>query len=141
MEKLFASWKSTGKKNTSRKIILPWTIGKILQIVLPKIKFFFIRAIIVNGIKHARNKSAQAKLARYLLFVNRIGPRDPNITTNAAVFPMNARKNINNDMIFVTHSASVILVWFAGAGDNEEFRIANIRHFVSIKECFLSRNK
>jgi hypothetical protein len=85
-------------------------MGKILQIIFPKIKFFFIRAIIVNGIKHARNKSAQAKLARYLLFVNRIEPLDPNITTNAAVFPTNARMNINNDIIFVIHSASIILV-------------------------------
>jgi len=79
-----------------------------LQIIFPNIKFLFILAIIVKGIKHARNKSAHAKLAKYLLFVNRIGPLEPNITISAAVFPINARINIINDTPFVIHSASLI---------------------------------
>ena len=45
-------------------------MGKILQIIFPNIKFLFILAIIVKGIKHARNKSAHAKLAKYLLVFN-----------------------------------------------------------------------
>ncbi|CAF4553796.1 unnamed protein product, partial [Rotaria magnacalcarata] len=57
----------------------------------------------VKGIKHARNKSAHAKLAKYLLLVNRIGPLEPNITMSAAVFPINARTNIINDILFVIH--------------------------------------
>jgi hypothetical protein len=65
--------------------------------------------MIVNGIKQARNRSAHAKLAKYLLFVNRIGPLEPNITISAAVFPMNAKTNIINDTLMVIHSASLIL--------------------------------
>ena len=69
-------------------------------------KFFFIRAIIVNGIKDARNKSAHAKLTKYLLFVKRIGPREPNMTINAALFPKTARRNIIDDIIVINHSRS-----------------------------------
>lgn len=71
-------------------------------------KFLFILAMIVNGIKQARNKSAHAKLAKYVLLVKRIGPREPNITISAAVFPINARTNIINEILFVIHSASLI---------------------------------
>ena len=71
-------------------------------------KFFFIRAIIVKGIKHARNKSAHAKLAKYLLFVNRTGPLEPNITISAAVLPINAKINIIDETVIVIHSASLI---------------------------------
>jgi hypothetical protein len=87
-------------------------MGKILQIIAPNIKFRFILAIIVNGIKHARNKSAHAKLTKYLLFVNRIDPREPNITTNAAVFPSKARINIINEILFKIHSPSLLFERF-----------------------------
>ncbi len=109
-------------------------MGNILQIIFPKIKFFFIRAIIVNGIKHARNKSAHAKLTKYLLFVNRIGPREPNITTSAAVFPSKARIKIINEIIFKAHSSSVLcekFVEFEYIMENifEEFvRFKYVRH-------------
>lgn len=69
-------------------------------------KFFFIRAIIVNGIKDARNKSAHAKLTKYLLFVKRIGPREPNMTINAALFPKTARRKINDEIPVINHSIS-----------------------------------
>jgi len=92
-----------------------------LQIIGPNIKFRFIRAKIVNGIKHARSKSAHAKLTKYLLFVKRIGPREPNITINAAVLPRNARENIINDILFVNHSAFVMFIVFV------RFRGTNVR--------------
>ena len=59
----------------------------------------------VNGIKHARNKSAQARFAKYLLLVNRIGPLQPNITINAAVFPINARRKIIDEKLLGIQSA------------------------------------
>lgn len=79
-----------------------------MQISGPNTKFRLTLAIIVNGIKHARNKSAHAKLTKYLLFVNLIGPRDPNITISAAVFPSTANTNINNDILFIIHSPSLM---------------------------------
>ncbi|CAF4720657.1 unnamed protein product, partial [Rotaria sp. Silwood2] len=83
-------------------------MGKILQISGPKTKFRLTLAIIVNGIKQARNKSAHAKFTKYLLFVNLIGPREPNITKSAAVFPSTARTKIINDILFIIHSPSLI---------------------------------
>ncbi len=105
-------------------------MGRILQIIGPNIKFRFIRAIIVNGIKHARNKSAHAKLTKYLLFVNRIGPREPNITTSAAVFPSKARIHINNDILFNIHSPSLLFEIFVKFIEIifDEFRFVDTRH-------------
>ena len=112
-------------------------MGKILQISGPNTKFRLTLAIIVNGIKHARNKSAHAKLTKYLLFVNLIGPRDPNITKSAAVFPSTARTKIINDILLIIHSPSLIfeereefvkdIVEFNN-NKYEEFRVVNIRH-------------
>jgi len=107
-----------------------------LQIIGPNIKFRFILAIIVNGIKHARNKSAHAKLTKYLLFVNLIGPREPNITINAAVLPSKARIKINNDILLIIHSPTLlfdIFVEFKVDRDVmdeifKEFRLINNRH-------------
>lgn len=119
-----------GKKSQmncyQRVIELPCTMGRILQIIAPKMKFFFIRAIIVNGIKDARNKSAHAKLTKYLLFVNRIGPREPNITTNAATFPNIARIKIIIDKILIIHSISVLFEEFIDE-IFDEFRMVNNR--------------
>ncbi len=111
-------------------------MGKTLQIIGPNIKFRFILAIIVNGIKHARNKSAHAKLTKYLLFVNLIGPREPNITTNAAVLPSKARTKIINDILLRIHSSSVLFDKFVEFKVDinvldeifEEFRLINDRH-------------
>jgi hypothetical protein len=107
-----------------------------LQIIGPNIKFRFILAIIVKGIKHARNKSAHAKLTKYLLFVNLIGPRDPNITRSAAVFPSKASTKIINDILFITHSPSLIFEicdefkedTVAVENKCDEFRFVNERH-------------
>jgi hypothetical protein len=99
-------------------IELPWTIGRTLQIIGPNIKVFFILAIIVKGIKHARNKSAHAKLTKYLLFVNRICPREPNITTSAAAFPSKARIKIINDILFIIHSPSLLFKIFVKFGED-----------------------
>lgn len=61
----------------------------------------------VKGIKHARKRSAQARLTKYLLFVNRIGPREPNITNKAAKFPINDKRNIIEDKILINNSPSM----------------------------------
>jgi len=108
-------------------------MGKTLQIIGPNIKFRFILAIIVNGIKHARNKSAHAKLTKYLLFVNLIGPREPNITRSAAIFPSRARIKIINDILLIIHSPSFLFEKFVKFEEDidridEEFRFANDRH-------------
>ena len=71
-------------------------------------KFFFIRATMVKGMKEARKRSAQARLTKYLLFVNRIGPREPNITRRAAKLPNTARRKITNEKPMINHSLSVI---------------------------------
>jgi hypothetical protein len=57
--------------------------------------------------KHARSRSAHAKLARYLLFVSRTGPCLPNMTTRAAVLPTKAKAKIIVEMLIVIHSASI----------------------------------
>lgn len=73
-------------------------------------KFLFIRAIIVKGMTHARKRSAQAKFAKYLLLVKRIGPREANITISAAVLPSKAKKKIRHEIPFVIHAASLEFV-------------------------------
>ena len=93
---------------SSMKWLLPWTIGRTLQIMGPNMKFRCMRAIIVKGIKHARSKSAHAKFIRYLLFVNRIGPREPNMTTSAAVLPRRARTKITSERPVMIHSPSLL---------------------------------
>jgi hypothetical protein len=111
-------------------------MGKTLQIIGPNIKFRFILAIIVKGIKDARSKSAHAKLTKYLLFVNRIGPLDPNITISAAILPSKARTKIINDILFIIHSPSLIFEECDEFKDDvvafkikyEEFRFVNVRH-------------
>lgn len=107
-----------------------------MQISGPKTKFRLTLAIIVNGIKHALNKSAHAKLTKYLLFVNRTGPREPNITKSAAVLPKTARTKIINEILFIIHSPSLILEERETFEENtvkfhnkcEVFRGVNVRH-------------
>ena len=72
-------------------------------------KFFFIRATMVNGMNDARRRSAHARFTKYLLFVNRMGPRDPNITRSAAKFPNNARMKIEKENTTINHSPSLVL--------------------------------
>lgn len=80
--------------------------------ILPKMKFRFIRAMIVNGMKHARRRSAHAKFIKYRLFVNRMGPREPNMTMSAAVLPINATRKITMVSPLITHSASLMFEEF-----------------------------
>ena len=91
-----------------------------MQIIGPNMKFRFILAIIVKGIKHARSKSAHAKLTKYLLFVNRIGPREPNMTTSAAVLPRRARTKITSERPVMIDSPSLL------CGDDEDEELNDV---------------
>ena len=83
-------------------------------------KLRFIRAVMVNGMQQVRRRSAQARLAKYRLFVKRTGPREVNITIKAAELPRKASVKISKDTLFVTHSASLITDEFDGKEKRDE---------------------
>ena len=93
---------------------IPCTIGKILQMALPKMKLRFILATIVNGMKHARKRSAIAKFAKYLSLVSRTGPREANITDKAATLPIKATVKMSDEMPLMIHSALLTMEPFIG---------------------------
>lgn len=112
-------------------------------------KFLLIRARIVKGMKHARSRSAHAKLTRYLLFVNRMGPREPNMTTSAAVLPRRARTKITSERPVMIHSPS--LLWDECVALNgidrelvsseEELPTEKIRHDVTLIVVDFDKNE
>ena len=80
--------------------------------------------------KIERNKSAKAKLTKYLLFVNRIEPRDPNITTRAAKFPSNENIKIINERKLIIQSLDGILVVvnIVDVNNDVKFTLKDFRH-------------
>lgn len=72
-------------------------------------KFRFIRAIAVNGMKHERKRSATAKLTKYLSCVDLARPREEIMMNNAAELPRKAMSEIKREILLVIHPSSLLV--------------------------------
>ena len=101
-------------------------------------KFRFMRAIAVNGMKHERKRSATAKLTKYLSCVDLARSREEIMMNNAAELPRKAMNEMKREILLVIHSASLTFDGFDRT-INDTFRVNVDRQ--TLVDIFFSRRK